>query len=70
MIRRLFSNMPAMYSCTMPTSGMSRIISITRWLAPPCSEPLSAPSAPEIAECISLSVLAMTRAVKVLALSS
>ena len=38
---------------------------ITCSLAPPCSGPLSAPIAPVIAECMSESVEAITRAVKV-----
>ena len=43
---------------------------MTASLAPPCSGPLSAPMAPVMAECMSDRVAAMTRAAKVLALSS
>ena len=43
---------------------------MTSALAPPCSGPFSVPIAATIAECMSVSVAAATRAAKVEALSS
>ena len=65
MIRSLRSSRPRI-SCSMFSSvPMSSSSCMTCSLAPPCSGPFSAPIAPVIAECMSDSVDAITRAVKV-----
>ena len=55
-----------------PSSALraSLIMYMTHSFAPPCKGPLKAPIAPEIHEYVSLSVLAITREVKVEAAKS
>src|SRR6185436_4920708 len=65
MIRSLRANRSRISSPTRSALPMSIRSFITCSLAPPCSGPLSAPMAPVIAECMSESVEAITRAVNV-----
>ena len=65
MIRSLRSSRARISSSTEAPTGIDCRSRITCSLAPPCSGPLSAPIAPVMAECMSDSVEAITRAVKV-----
>ena len=64
------ASIPATADTASAGSPISSSIRITLSLAPPCSGPLSVPTADVIAEWMSASVAAVTRAEKVLALSS
>ena len=65
MRRSLRSRTPLTYPVASPVRSISSIMPSTREGAPPCSGPLIAPTAPEIAAATSAPVDAMTRAVKV-----
>ena len=68
MILRFSASASSSHGTTLSASPISSNTCITASLAPPCSGPLSAPTAPTTAEYRSLIVDVITRAVKVDAL--